>query len=152
MELQDDFESYSGVGTDAIYCTDLSGIYKQCCETETEERIFGSTLDKEVNDEQRVEKESADVVNANPKMALISESSCLHGGDEQKNWISAAATSLAQPQSQFSSKQNFTALSLSLQLPASVAIIPRSNALPNTSASRTAVLTNGSGSASDCTG
>ena len=114
---RDDFASYSGLGTDAIYCTDFSGIYEQCCETETEERNFGSTSNQEVNKEQRVEEESADVVNASPKLALLSESSCLHARDELYSWISAPAIPLAQPQPQFFSKQNSRELSLSLQLP-----------------------------------
>ena len=91
-------------------------------------------------------------MNASPKMALFSESSCLHARDELNSWISAPAIPLAQPQPQFSSKQNSQVLSLSLQLPTSVASIPRSNALPNTTASRTPVLAKGSCSAIEHTG
>ena len=124
LEQQDDFESYSGLGTDAIYGTDISGTYEQWYETRTEKRNFGSSSvllvnllisdellldnfmmptreefaqDKEVNEEQRVEEKSVDVVNASLEMALFSESSCLLAGGELNSWISALATLLAVP-------------------------------------------------------
>ena len=82
LEQQDDFESYSSVSTDVIYCTNFSETYKQWCKSRTKEWPFGSISDQKVHEKQRMEETSADVVNASPEMALLSESFYLLAGDK----------------------------------------------------------------------
>ena len=86
-----------------------------------------------------VEEEIADVVIASPEMALLSESAGLLAGGELSGGRLPQAAPFAQPES--SSKQSFPALSLPLQLPASLASTARSDRVLNTSASGAPVRT-----------
>lgn len=89
MEQPDDFESYSGVSTFSIYCTNFREIYNQSCVTKPERHNFGSPSDQELNEYQRVEERRGEVVNASPEIGLFSESSFVLAGKKLNSWISA---------------------------------------------------------------